>query len=99
MHVKMWDDAVTFTVTGSGEFPMDMLRHDMAWPEDTDAAATITQRGRRSVRLTAHKARFVTPERWESFGWHFEGKALFPYAHYAAGNGEEWPRGPLTVNQ
>ena len=66
-------DLVGFTVTGSGGFPMDMLRRDEAWPSTTDDAlraelAVRTTFGRPpvSIRLIGLG---LTPERWQSFGW------------------------------
>ena len=54
----------TFTVSGFGRFPEDMLRYDGAialWPAECEG------RERREVRIV--HARGCTPERWRSFGW------------------------------
>lgn len=68
-----------YTVTGAGEFPMDMLRYDRAWPargQDVTAIIGIGVRrgarapGRRSVRL--HSIEDPTEGRWASFGWAVE---------------------------
>jgi hypothetical protein len=76
----MWDDPITYTVEGRGEFPLDMLRRDQAWPADTRSALAIGERGRRRVTLTAAVARHVAVARWASFGWRVEDADLFPYA-------------------
>ena len=58
------------TVSGRGVFPMDMLRHDEAWPADTYSAFEIQDTksnvGGRSVVLFS---RNPTMARWHSFGW------------------------------
>jgi hypothetical protein len=64
-----------------------MLRKDMAWPNGTEDAAAITQRGKRRVTLTAHMARFVSVARWESFGWKVLGADYFPYLEAARDEG------------
>jgi len=56
-------------VTGRGQFPMDMLRHDAAWPATTTDAFQILAKGQRSIGLVVQNRRFFTPDRWESFGW------------------------------
>lgn len=62
-----------FTVRGSGQFPVDMLRYDGCFPSSQDDVAfAFTQRDERSVTLvsyTSMKQTRVTPARWESFGW------------------------------
>lgn len=59
------------TVSGRGPFPMDMLRHDAAYPADTYSAQLIQDtddnKGGRTVVLFA---RFPTIGRWNSFGWY-----------------------------
>ena len=66
---------VRYTVTGSGAFPMDMLRYDSTWPRDSDDAHTMgagdnyTLRERRTVKLAGLR---VTAARWASFGWHVD---------------------------
>jgi hypothetical protein len=60
-----------FVVSGTGEFPIDMLRYDRATPSSSADSAVIQRsfRGRdyRAVRLTSEKA--PTVGRWESYGW------------------------------
>jgi hypothetical protein len=55
----------SYTVTGRGSFPFDMLRHDGAWP--ADGHADINGTDRRSVELLSYRAPNV--ERWRSFLW------------------------------
>lgn len=66
----------SFTVTGSGPFPMDMLRYDQAWPMTTEDAQKITQSFddpagmvKWEVRLTMAQKNKLAPtlERWKSF--------------------------------
>lgn len=65
--------AITFTVEGAGEFPIDMLRYDYCWPKQSKDSTAINasfQRQphvRRQVTLATNG--YVTTERWESFGW------------------------------
>jgi hypothetical protein len=73
----------TFTVTGQGRFPMDMLRYDCAYPAGSGDGIEIAYTLDRSIRLDndgnvrlpqwhtvqlkSHKE--PTPARWASFGW------------------------------
>ena len=85
MQVVKLDEAlkyvVKFTVTGTGHFPVDMLRYDRCLPdssEDWDSAMrrkdesdTFNTRAR-SVHMIRHVPRKdmgVTEARWASFGW------------------------------
>ena len=55
---------LTYTVSGRGTFPVDMLRYDSASvlsPVETEG------RAQREVRIV--HANRCTPERWRSFGW------------------------------
>jgi hypothetical protein len=63
------DRPAAFTVCGKGKFPIDMLRHDVATPASEVDSNTIQQSGLRDVRLSVAKMRYVTPDRWRSFGW------------------------------
>lgn len=63
-----------FTVEGTGQFPLDMLRFDECWPQRIDDACDMGDadsesrtRIRRTIRLRGIKA--PTPARWASFGW------------------------------
>lgn len=61
-----------YYVTGTGVFPIDMLRHDSAWPATGEDAAAIewgfTERiPRRTVKLRSYRE--PTVARWSSFTW------------------------------
>ena len=63
---------MTFTVTGTGQFPTDMLRYDQCWPATSEDAVLMCPHRpsptvARSVRLRTHGS--VTAARWASFGW------------------------------
>ena len=71
-------DRFEYAVEGVGDFPLDMLRHDCAYPADQESVAAIMaglrwaasrKRSRELllVRLVSHRA--PTSERWRSFGW------------------------------
>jgi len=71
-------DRFEYTVEGVGDFPLDMLRHDCAYPADQESVAAITagfrwaasrKRSRETllVRLVSNRA--PTSERWRAFGW------------------------------
>jgi hypothetical protein len=75
--------AITFTVSGNGEFPMDMLRYDHVAPWDSSDAAMIYNSfyahrndtlvyERPVIKLTRYSERRLwqpTIARWASFGW------------------------------
>lgn len=67
-----------FTVEGSGEFPLDMLRTDQCWPAGADDAARISAHYwmadpflLRSRAITLETAGKYVPnrQRWSSFRW------------------------------
>jgi hypothetical protein len=63
----------TFTVTGSGHFPLDMLRYDHCWPSQQSEIylmniASQTRRIQMARRVDG-KSVMPTTGRWESFGW------------------------------
>lgn len=60
-------DPDDLTVEGAGEFPVDMLRYDAAFPHKEEDSYLIMERGKRKVSLLTQ----ITPTqaRWESFGW------------------------------
>lgn len=71
-------DRFEYAVEGVGDFPLDMLRHDCAYPADQESVAAIMaglrwaasrkrSRALLLVRLVSHRA--PTSERWRSFGW------------------------------
>jgi hypothetical protein len=62
----------SFTVSGSRSFPMDMLRYDHCWPEDScDVGYMLFDarggNGQRSIRLRGVHP--PTEARWLSFEW------------------------------
>ena len=66
----------SFKVVGRGRFPVDMLRHDMAWPRDGVSAEAIftpdgsVDRGElRTLHLCTARKADPTFARWASFGW------------------------------
>ena len=62
-----------YKVSGSGYFPVDMLRYDCAYPAssaDVSAMGANSPRidvERRTVELRSYHR--PTPDRWLSFGW------------------------------
>lgn len=67
-------DGHAFTVTGSGNFPTDMLRYDRCWPRtELDSVKvgirSLKAAGEREIRLTSASAKPPTAGRWKSFGW------------------------------
>ena len=66
-----------FTVRGSGEFPIDMLRYDQCCPRDTSDVDAIdgpdSGLEARNVALTVYHAQKkhngLHPRRWERFHW------------------------------
>lgn len=61
----------TFTVSGRGDFPRDMLRYDdceFASPDDAVRAGDGYVHDRRRVKIVTQR-RALTAARWESFGW------------------------------
>ena len=64
----------TYTVSGRGPVPMDMLRYDGAYPATSGDAARVVDLSNepRTVRLVhAAPVKSWRPEvaRWSSFGW------------------------------
>lgn len=63
----------TIVVTGSGDFPLDMLRYDSCVPASELDALRMqnAQRGAYKVKLFRFCQEFrpATSARWESFGW------------------------------
>lgn len=65
-----------YYVTGTGEFPWDMLRYDSAWPADSSDAAKlgVGYWGNdddcirvRSIKMRSYRQ--PTINRWSSFTW------------------------------
>lgn len=68
----------TFIVTGSGFFPLDMLRYDSCFPNSQqdvgkmDNSHTQEVMHRRDITLARYvrnKSSLPTIDRWKSFGW------------------------------
>ena len=65
----------SFTVEGSGMFPVDMLRYDACWPATTEdvihmaLGSPIARSKQRRVALFTNAQNRPTVGRWESFGW------------------------------
>lgn len=70
----------TFTVTGKGLFPFDMLRYDRCTPKTEADSRVIEDTTRRArtpdarlpKRVTLVGAQAPTEGRWHSFGWTVE---------------------------
>lgn len=62
-----------YTVTGTGVFPIDMLRCDQAWPAIQEAISAVGPGDlrhpaeRRTVELQSYRPPMI--DRWKSFGW------------------------------
>ena len=62
-----------YRVSGTGHFPIDMLRYDCAYPASPEAVSAIgavsrtAHVDRRTVELRSHHP--PTRDRWASFGW------------------------------
>jgi hypothetical protein len=65
----------TFTVTGYGRFPLDMLRYDRCTPARQEDVRKIEDTLRRYaaapavIELRRHADRCIETRRWASFGW------------------------------
>lgn len=68
-------------VTGTGDFPVDMLRYDACYPRTTEDALKILggytfafgeRRTVELVRVSDSRSNGFTPGRWASFGWRVE---------------------------
>ena len=71
-------DRFEYAVEGFGDFPLDMLRHDCAYPADPERVAAMTaglrwaasrKRSRELLQVRLLSQRAPTSERWRSFGW------------------------------
>ena len=87
-------------VAGKGQFPVDMLRHDCAYPVTEEDSSWISNmktaagsgscigpkyRVVREVNLICRTLHGPTVRRWESFSW----KVLSVIAHYPDGTTAE----------
>ena len=73
-----------YTVTGKGEFPVDMLRRNRCYPTDTMSACNMfsTETKKRSVALESDESPKI--KYWNSYQWKVkiewaESKADMPY--------------------
>lgn len=63
----------SFCVSGRGPFPMDMLRYDSAWPEQTEDAYAIASSYaddpgiKWEINLLSSDRMAPTARRWDSF--------------------------------
>lgn len=61
-----------YTVRGTGDFPIDMLRYDHSFPWAEEDTAWILRKDEREVMLgivSAAKNPHIERNRWQSFGW------------------------------
>ncbi len=60
-----------YTVTGSGRFPLDMLRYDYSWVHPAEDYRGREPRSHTVYRYVGTKTdrEYPTDRRWESFGW------------------------------
>lgn len=62
-----------YRVSGTGTFPIDMLRYDRAYPANSEAVSAMAAGpwGETSVRRTVDLISHHRPtiDRWRSFGW------------------------------
>jgi hypothetical protein len=61
-----------YTVEGTGQFPVDMLRYDSCWPSTSKDVPLPTKGGR--VELVGIQE--PTLLRWRSFGWTVTSKVV-----------------------
>lgn len=65
----------SYTVTGTYEFPFDMLRHDRAWPAQESEVGLLSSKWMCLDALKTPRTVSIlaicppTVERWKSFGW------------------------------
>jgi len=78
----------TYRVIGRGDFPVDMLRYDMAYPADSESASALIfdhLKGeaayhdfRQTMRIVTLKSlRAPTEARWRSFRWAVVSERMF----------------------
>lgn len=79
---------ITFTVTGSGRFPLDMLRYDACYPvtssdvqriEDTSDVRAGNVEGIRLAHV-GERTWLPTDGRWRSFLWSVDPQSIDVYA-------------------
>lgn len=67
----------TYSVSGSGAFPIDMLRYDGAFPAQSSDSRMIRDTEQRTINLASHAHR-PTVARWASYGWTVLSEGLLP---------------------
>lgn len=80
---------IYFTVEGTLNFPLDMLRYDHCFPLTQDDVAAVADalgiygraRERKTFRIALArnqktKVEQLTPDRWLSFGWSIDPKSI-----------------------
>jgi hypothetical protein len=70
--IEAAQNAITFQVEGTWDFPLDMLRYDLCWPasqSDAGLIAGTTLVGKAERRITLKGLKLPTEARWVSFGW------------------------------
>ena len=76
-----------FSVIGSFDFPLDMLRYDSCFPVDTESADAIDnstgtkQQVKKRLTVKLSKLHFgkdphLTPDRWSSFLWVIDHRSI-----------------------
>lgn len=66
-----------YTVSGEGDFPIDMLRYDASWPYQEADSRRIARQGELSLQvINLRSNKLPHPERWASFGWSVLGVTL-----------------------
>ena len=63
-----------YKVSGSGTFPIDMLRYDCAYPASSEAVSAMGRADNRAVHVERRTVELLshhrpTIDRWRSFGW------------------------------
>lgn len=68
---------LTFIVEGTGQFPLEMLAEERAWPDSMADVRSIRDNAKEPRRvhlttLTQYRYGWVPrDERWKGFGWRF----------------------------
>jgi hypothetical protein len=60
---KRW----TYLVSGTGQFPLDMLRYDTCWPYSQEDVHRVYKTEGREIKIAGIKE--PTVARWNSFLW------------------------------
>ena len=98
----------TYTVSGRGEFPLDMLRYDeCGFATQADRSSALGELvpsthvpGRRNIEMVSESGRHPTVGRWESFGWTVIGAGIKPVpAQPAPTTRRSPPRFPVELRK